>query len=387
MKPNARMHTESADGLIRRWNQFWFTPADPTVLGLIRISCGLITLYVHLAYSFDLQQFFGRDAWLNLPLANEYRKEAPWIAPGSDWSESPVPPALPSDAETRDRVENYAKKWGLDPRLAVSQGNAYFSLWFHLTAPWAQSLAHVGILSIMLLFTLGYSTRVTAVLTWLAALSYIQRSQITLFGMDTMMNVLLFYLMISPCGAALSIDRWLARRRLGLEGTSMLLDRPEPLVSANLGLRLIQVHFCFIYMAAGLSKLMGGSWWNGTALWVTLANYEFTPMRFTYYVETLRWLCRHRWLWEIVMMSGTLYTLALEISFAFLVWRPRYRSWMIVGSVLLHTGIAFTMGLIGFGLFMLTMVLAFVPARTVHTHLVFFSSRLQTRLNVAFAPR
>ena len=29
-------------------------------------------------------------------------------------------------------------------------------------------------------------------------------------------------------------------------------------MSAGFALRLIQVHFCFIYMAAGLSKLKGG---------------------------------------------------------------------------------------------------------------------------------
>jgi hypothetical protein len=373
-----RLRSSPAEGLFQRWNRFWFTPADPTVLGLIRISCGLITLYVHLAYSFDLQQFFGRDAWLNLSLANEYRTEAPWMAPASDWSEQPAPLALPSDAEVRERVEQYARKWGLDPRMTASQGNAYFSLWFHITEPWQLIAAHVAVLLIMVLFTLGCSTRITSVLTWLAALSYIQRSQITLFGMDTMMNILLFYLMLSPCGAALSVDRWRARRRLGLSGT-LLLDRPEPLVSAGLGLRLIQVHFCFIYMAAGLSKLMGGSWWNGTALWGTLANYEFTPMRLAYYAESLRWLCRHRWLWEIVMTAGTLYTLILEISFPFLVWHPRYRGFMVIGSVLLHTGIAIAMGLIGFGLFMLTLVMAFIPNRTVHVFLTLLARRLRSR--------
>ncbi len=366
MKAGLETRTEAMRGVAQRWNRFWFTPADPTVLGLIRISCGLITLYVHLAYSLDLQQFFGREAWLSLDLANEYRSEAPWMAPPTDWSEQPLPLALPSDPEERQHIAEYASRWGLDPRVVASHGNAYFSLWFHVTEPWAMRCAHVSMLAIMLLFTLGWCTRVTSVLTWLAALSYIQRSQITLFGMDTMMNILLFYLMLSPSGAALSVDRWLARRRKGLSAASLLLDRPEPLVSANLGLHLMQVHFCFIYLAAGLSKLMGGSWWNGTALWGTLANYEFTPMRYAYYADLMRWLCQRRWLWEIAMTLGTFYTLALEIGFPFLIWRPRFRGVMIMGSVLLHTGIAVSMGLIGFGLFMLTLVMAFIPARAVH---------------------
>ena len=34
-----------------------------------------------------------------------------------------------------------------------------------------------------------------------------------MFGMDVMMNICLIYLMIGPSGAALSLDRWLAKGR------------------------------------------------------------------------------------------------------------------------------------------------------------------------------
>ena len=186
------------------------------------------------------------------------------------------------------------------------------------------------------------------------------------------MNITLFNLMIGPSGAALSVDRLLALRRRGRSNShepqpgNLLEDRPEPMVSANFALRLLQVHFCMIYLSAGLSKLMGSSWWSGTALWVTVANYEFTPLCFAFYEEPLRWLCQRRWLWEIVMTSGVLYTLALEISFPFLVWQRRFRGFVVAGSVILHTGIALSMGLIGFGLFMLGLVMSFIPADVVH---------------------
>ena len=41
----------------------------------------------------------------------------------------------------------------------------------------------------------------------------------------------------------------------------------------------MQVHFCIIYLASGASKLQGPAWWNGTALWQTIANYEFAGPR------------------------------------------------------------------------------------------------------------
>ena len=37
---------------------------------------------------------------------------------------------------------------------------------------------------------------------------------------------------------------------------------------------------------------------------------------------------------------------------------------MVIAAVLLHTGIALSMGLVGFGLIMLALLLSFVPAET-----------------------
>ena len=44
---------------------------DPTVLGLIRIGTGLITLYVLCVYSFQLQETMGANAWLDLKIRSE----------------------------------------------------------------------------------------------------------------------------------------------------------------------------------------------------------------------------------------------------------------------------------------------------------------------------
>lgn len=351
--------TQPAGGWIRAWGRFWFSPADPTPLGLIRICCGLVLVYVHLAYLPDLQEFFGADAWFDLRLADAHRTETPCIAPSANWAVGPVARPLPDDLDERMRTVQYIRTWGVDPRLTVGQGTFGWSVWYHVTDPLWMCVVHGGVLVVLLLFTVGLWTRVTSVLAWVAVLSYVQRSPVTLFGQDAMMMILLLYLAIGPSGAALSLDRLLARRR----GAPA---RPEPSVSANLALRLMQIHFCIIYLAAGTSKLLGGAWWNGTALWGTLANYEFAPLRFKAYAEALRWLCQHRWLWEVVLTTGALFTLALEIGFPFLVWNPRRRGPMVLGSVLLHTIIAVTMGLVTFGLLMLALVLSFVPAEALH---------------------
>ena len=54
---------------------------------------------------------------------------------------------------------------------------------------------------------------------------------------------------------------------------------PAATVSANLALRLIQLHLVLIYGMAGLAKLQGQAWWSGMAIWGTLAAGEFSLLR------------------------------------------------------------------------------------------------------------
>jgi len=351
------------------WNRFWFTPADPSTLGLIRILTGLAVLFIHIGYSFDLQAFFGKDAWLNLDLANEYRRELPIVPPPTEW-EHRLPSAAGEDPQKAAQVTQHVQRWGVHPDLAHSHGTPSWSIWYHVTDPTAMAWLHGAILVVMALYTVGFCTRVTSVLAWLAAMQYVHRGLTTLFGMDQMMILLLMYLMLAPSGAAFSVDRWLLRRGwswgwLFGQQASALPDQPEPSVAANVALRLMQVHMCFIYMAAGLSKLLGSSWWNGTALWWAVANYDFTPLRYGWYADSVRWLSKHRLFWELFMSGGVVFTLVFQISFPFLVWNPKRRWILVAGSVLLHTMISVIMGLLGFGLCMIALALSFVPPEVV----------------------
>jgi uncharacterized membrane protein YphA (DoxX/SURF4 family) len=337
----------------RAWDRFFFTPADPTTLGMIRISCGLIVVYTLIAFTLDLQAFFGKDAWVDLPTRNLKReKEA-------------VPPIV----------------WGWAPdEQKPQEGTPEWSIWFHVTDPTAMTIVHYGFILAAILFTIGFCTRITAAITWFAMLSYINRSQTTVFGVDTMTAITLLYLMIGPSGAALSVDRliwrwWVTSRALrhgggpNKPGEEVACDLPlrvVPSVGANLAIRLLQVHLCIIYMAAGLSKLQGNFWWQGSAVWGTIANYELAPMQNELYLAFLRFLSRNRFCWELFMTVSSIFTLVFEISFTFLVW-PRRTRWVILWmAIALHGGIGLFMGLKTFSMMMLTMCLAFVAPETIH---------------------
>jgi hypothetical protein len=351
------------------WNRFWFRPTSPVVLGLIRIVGGSIILYVHLAYTVDLQEFFGAHAWIGADDIRVIRQEQPVPLPWTNWD--PPPPAPPPRSQEEKRLID---TWDWPPDQLLSQGQSMWSIWFHVTDPRAMWIIHGAVLLCLFFFTIGLFTPVTSVLSWIGMISYIQRSPTSLFGLDTMMNLVMLYLIIGQSGAALSVDRLIlryVRTRRALEaGRTRALDlAPQPRISSNLAIHLIQVNLCCIYLVSGLSKLAGPSWWQLNAVWLTMANPEFSPLYFPPFYAFLSWLCSHRLLWEIAICGASLFTLFTEISFAFLVWLPRWRFFIIAMALMMHTGIAVFMGLNTFSMMMGVMLLSFVPPQVIEAAL------------------
>jgi predicted DCC family thiol-disulfide oxidoreductase YuxK len=125
---------------------------------------------------------------------------------------------------------------------------------------------------------------------------------------------------------------------------------PRSTISANLALRLIQLHLVFIYAMAGLAKVQGPSWWNGMALWGTMTAGEFVTRDFTALAG-----------WPMLVNFLTHASLALELLYPILVWIPVLRPLMIAGAIVLHLGIAIVApGLTEFGLVMIGANLAFL---------------------------
>jgi hypothetical protein len=454
-----------------RWwsalNRFWFTPADPTLLGLIRICCGLVTFYTLLVYSFRLQDLMGEHAWQDLemrqkqvydeprtvdaisrggvldPTSQEeldynqsYLKTwkrlppvvgsfpprearnyidrfisqygvdprvngAPAPAPGKERAyleayarkHRSVPPAYPDFNRPDDEVQAeinyidaYIDTYSVDPRSMYATGLPVWSIWFDITDPTGMAIVHGAVVFVAFLFTIGFCTRITSALTWMCSLWYIHRSPVVLFGVDTMQTILLLYLMIGPSGAALSVDRLIARwwsknkprvvnRWRALWGKPPLTAEqivpavysptPVPSVSANVAYRLLQIHVCIIYLIAGLAKLQGSAWWNGTAVWQTLANFEFAPMQYGVYVWFLKQLASIQLVFLVFLTIAGYFTLVFEIGYAFMIWRPKTRWWWLGGAIMLHGGIGLFMGLKTFSLMMLVMNMAFLTNQEV----------------------
>jgi hypothetical protein len=290
-----------------------------------------------------------------------------WKVDGRDMS-------LPADPDERAEFLDFMNTWGGDTRQAEHKGTAVFSYWYHLSNTTTIFVLHFVFLGVCILFTFGLWTRVTSVLVWTGTLCYIHRGQLILFGQDTMQTILITYLMIGPCGAALSIDalrkRYRAAKAMFSSGgqavpwAEQALSGPVRSWLANLAIRLLQINFCLIYMSSGVSKLKGTTWWEHSAAWLTLANPEFGLMRYPAYEWLMRLLVESRLLMGVLAGSVTVFTLVTELTFPILIW-TRLRPVMVCLSVMLHFGIGIIMGLTVFGLYMFTMALCYFPARLI----------------------
>ena len=129
---------------------------------------------------------------------------------------------------------------------------------------------------------------------------------------------------------------------------------------------MIQLHMCIIYLFGGLGKLQGWAWWDGSALWMALANMEYQSFDMT-------WLARFpRFLGLITHL-----TVFWEIFYIVLVWHRQWRPLILLSAVVVHGGIAVSMGMITFGLAMLIGNMAFLSPELVRGMLEPISDRLR----------
>jgi Vitamin K-dependent gamma-carboxylase len=299
------------------WARFWFSPADPTTLGAVRICTGFLLLYVHGAATFELPALVGPEAVVDAPGVYRLRALTSHVIDG--------PGAVPRN----------------DALGALS-------IWFHVHRPAVMWLVQAVFLAAIAAFTLGFWSRTASVLVWAGNVSFLHRAYLMSFGLDAITSMLTLYLMLGPTGSALSLDRLLARRRGGGP------HGPAPSVAANVVIRLIQVHMAIVYLCAGAAKLQGSAWWDGTAVYLTLMTYELAP-------TDMRLIAARDWLWQSVSLAGNAFTLAFELGFVFLVWHRLWRPIVLAAALLMHGGIALSMGMAAFSAAMLTGCLAFVP--------------------------
>jgi len=293
----------------KAWNAFWMRPRDPHTLAALRVLVGLIALYHIATYTPDLNRMFGRAGMVS--------------------------------AETISQLETN--------RLQQQQRPARFSYLHYFHSPVELWTVHVLGLLILAAFTAGWFSRISSVLALIVVLSYYHRGPVLTGEMEPVLAMLMLYLCLGPSGAAFSIDRCLAARKSpSTDGAS------QPSTSANIAIRLIQVHLSVIYFMLAMGKIgePGGSlaWWQGEAVWWLAARPD------SRLIDLTGLLAGHLY----VVNAWSHAILLFELGFSLLIWKPLVRPLLLVLAVPMWISLALISGMTLYCATMLVANVAFV---------------------------
>ena len=294
-----------------RWNRFWFTPSDPLPLCVLRLGVGACLVLYLLLITPDVAVWMGAQGLIPRELYQQMVIGADQINRFAFWS---VFSLCQSDAQVR--------------------------------------ALHFGMLAVAVLFTAGVFTRVTSVLAFLALLQYIHRAPIITSQIEPLLSMLLLYLCLGPCGAALSFDAW--RRKPAAREMAL-----QPTWTATVSLRLIQVHLAMFYVMMAAAKLQGDIWWRGEAIWTLMS---MTRSRL------IDWSFLRNWGYALNLWAHV--HILYEFLFAGLIWNRFTRPIMLWAGLVLWPLMLLASGMVIFCLLMIIANLAFVPAHLWRSRLV-----------------
>jgi Vitamin K-dependent gamma-carboxylase len=288
------------------WDRFWFAKTEPHTLCLLRLLSGGLMFYTHFVWSFDLITMIGPKGW------------------------------APSHVS-----HGIFERWG----RTYSYAWTHFD-WLPANVPiiW---IAHVMALIVFALFTLGYQTRLMAVLACFLTISYSHRFSLLQYGLDQVNGMMALYLMLGPCGERYSIDAW-------LRGKKPSEPRPKEFVTANLAIRLLQIHLCIVYLYSGIEKMKGERWWDGSAVWEAVASFQYQSLDMTWLAQT-----------PFLIAFMTHLTVFWEAFYPALIWPKATRWFTLTCAVLIHGGIGLAMGMPTFGAAMIFANLCFLSPQLV----------------------
>ena len=279
----------------------WFRPVSARPLAGLRVGLALLLL-MHLVWlSSDILALHGSRGIIPWELTDLLRD--PWV------------PGLPTLAKAFLPL-------GISTHTAI----------ILLLSSYAGSLLSLA---------LGFHTRLAAFLAWGLHRSLMTSGSASFYGVDQLANTFLFYLLLFPSGRA-----WTFASR------PAAADREDTIPVGCL--RVMQVHLCVIYFAAGLDKAMGRQWWNGEAIWQVISQPAFSTF-------DLSWLAKY----SLIPMLAGWGTLVVEIGYPFFICLRRTRKVWGFATIGLHVGMALCMGLVFFSsvMILLTGCLFLIPEK------------------------
>lgn len=293
-------------GLLLIWDQFWFTERSPAPICLFRILFGLLVMISSLMWAPDLYTLFGQRGVVSI--------------------------------ET----------------MRAMQGLPRFSLLYLFPSDQAMIFFYICLCAAAAFVATGLFTRFSTIALFLLLVSFDHRNPLILNSGDTFLRIAAFILMLSPAGAMFSIDRLLAGRK-GLSPAD-----PWSIELSIWAQRLLQLEVAAVYCQTFWAKVIGETWWNGTAVYYATRLEELYRLPVPYLFDHL-WTCK-------LLCWGTL---LIELALWTLIWIRDFRYYVLLAGVALHLGIDYALNLPLFSYIMIASYAVFIEPSDLKRAIIF----------------
>ena len=214
-----------------------------------------------------------------------------------------------------------------------------------MLSPLSGDVFVIGLFVLMLVAAIalmvGFYPRAAALFLFIGTASLQRRDPYVHNAGDALLRIMPLYLALSPCGAALSLDRWRKHRD----------DFWESPVRSQVALRLMQIQVSIVYLDGVWEKVRGVTWNDGTAVSFALRIGDLQRLPVPSFFRSS----------ELIANFLTYGTLAMEFALAVLVSNRAARPWVLLAGVSLHLGIDWSMRVGFFSFAILVYYVAFLP--------------------------
>jgi len=242
--------------------------------------------------------------------------------------------------------------WGIgstwvDTEATLQGYPVVFDLLFPKTSRWAFDLCYVVLVLLAIVFVAGWKTRYVTPFLLLFWVSLQTNSMLLTNGGDTLVRMMLFFMMFARLDARLSATALWNRargRRAKESGTVVTTMHNTVLV-------ICCTQILLVYLTSSIYKLMGSEWLDGSAVYYAL---QIDAYRVHPFFADMAWQVTD------VVRLVTWVSLAAQLVYPFLfVWRPaRYVTLAVI--TVMHLSIAVLLGLWPFSLFMIALDVLFI---------------------------
>lgn len=277
--------------LINGWNYFFFNPEPASTIGVVRI-------------------FLGLCSFLN----------ALWMLSKCHWYFGPK--GFFGERFFRNSIYDTA-------RLTVFRYLPYSVMYVYLV----MILLLLSSLSLMI----GWHTTISAIFTYVLTTSLNHRNLYMFHSGDTLLRIVLFLLIFSRAGDAISVDCYFS-------GKDMLYSMGEPWVE-----RLMMIQTCTVYAYTAWLKMCSQPWVDGSASFYPLRLHSYKNFKVPEFFQKTPWVQIATWL-----------TLLVEEMSAFTIWIKELRYISIISGIILHCVFGYCLKLELFGFTMISCLLLFI---------------------------